>query len=134
MSNKENTPNKIPQKINYFKVNKSEFFNLWLVLLKGFVNLRPNERLVLAKLLEYHNHYSGKLTDDDEINLLLFSTSTRKKIINELDMKDVDFNNILTRLRKLNIIKDNSIDKNLIPTTVTDFNNFKLIFDVTIKR
>lgn len=116
-----------------FTVTREKFFSLWLVLMKGFINLRTIEELVLSKLLEHRSNYSKMLTNKDDISLLLFSTNTRRTIMKELDIKEADFNNTLSRLRKLKVIENNDINGNLIPTVKADFNNFKLIFDVTIK-
>lgn len=67
------------------------------------------------------------------IDELLFNTQTRKKIQREMGIKSCAFNNLLTALRKKNMIVDNSLNPKIIPIVENDFKNFKFVYNIEIK-
>ena len=55
-----------------------------------------------------------------------------EKIIEELDLKEYSFNNILSSLRKKKLIVNNSINSKIIPKVEKNFKKFQLIYDIEI--
>ena len=114
--------------------SKKSIFRYWLEFLKPYHKLRQKEIEALSLLLYYRYELSREISDMEMVDMILFSTQTRTKIRVDLnDMGQKVFNNLLTSLRKKNIIsKDNKINKVLIPNMSED--GFKLIFDFDIKK
>ena len=119
--------------IQTITVDKKGFFKLWLTLIQPYLNLRNKEIEVLSKFLEYRYDISKRVSSDDEINYILFSTKIRKDIQGDLDITESSLNNILASLRKKGYIIDNNINKKLIPNLNDDLNNFKLVYNVNFK-
>lgn len=119
--------------IQTITVDKKDFFKLWLTLIQPYLNLRNKEIEVLSKFLEYRYDISKRVSTDDEINYILFSTKIRKDIQGDLDITESSLNNILASLRKKGYIIDNNINKKLIPNLNDDLNNFKLVYNVNLK-
>ena len=119
--------------IKTITVDKKDFFKLWLTLIQPYLNLRNKEIEVLSKFLEYRYDISKRVSTDDEINYILFSTKIRKDIQGDLDITESSLNNILASLRKKGYIIDNNINKKLIPNLNDDLNNFKLVYNVNFK-
>lgn len=73
--------------------------------------LTPIELEVLLKLLVIA--YSNKDIPKDKRDVIIFHQSTRKQIKTELKISDASFNNIMTSLRKKNLITKESLNLNL---------------------
>lgn len=120
--------------IQSINIEEENFFKLWLTLIQPYLKLRNKEADVLAKFIEYRFEISKRVEDEEEINFILFSTKIRNKIVDELDISNPALNNMISALRKKNYIVKNSINKKLIPNIEYDTDNFKLIYNVNIKR
>lgn len=114
------------------KTDEIKFFKLWLMILQPFLNLRNQEVAVLAKLLYYRYIISKEVKNKTIVNQLLFNTTTRKKIQEDLGIKEYSFNNILSSLRRKKLIIKNTINNKVIPKVDDDFKNFKLIYNIEI--
>ena len=99
-------------KVIPIKTNKEVFYRQVLEVLKSVppINkLRPKELDVLAEIIKQKDLYSEigahKYT-------IIFSTENRKKIRESVGISIESFNNILSALRKYNIItKDNKLNQ-----------------------
>lgn len=118
--------------VQSMKTDEVKFFKLWLMILQPFLNLRNQEVSVLARLLYYRYAISKEVKNKAIVDELLFNTTTRKKIKDDLDIKEYSFNNILSSLRKKKLIVKNSINNKVIPKVEEDFKNFKLIYNIEI--
>lgn len=118
--------------VQSFKVTKESFFKMWLMILQPFLKLRNKELDVVAKLLYHRYLISLEVKNKEMLDDLLFSTKMKKQIILELGIPEYAYNNLLTPLRKKNIIIDNSINKQIIPVIKEPFDNFKLIYNFDI--
>lgn len=119
--------------VQKFKANKEQFFKIWLVILQPFLKIRNKELELLAKLLYHRYLISQEVKNKEMLDELLFSSKTRKHIMKELDIKEYSYNNLLSSLRKKNIVTDNSINKKLIPVIKEPFDNFKLVYNIDIE-
>lgn len=120
--------------VQTLKVNEENFFWAWLKILQPFLKLRKQEVQVLSKLLYYRYRIMNvnNITNEVIVNELLFGTQYRKKIRADLKLEDYSFNNILTSLRKKDIIVNNEISNKVIPRVDNNFKNFKLIYNFEI--
>lgn len=120
--------------VQTLKVNEENFFWAWLKILQPFLKLRKQEVQVLSKLLYYRYRIMNvnNITNEVIVNELLFGTQYRKKIRADLELEDYSFNNILTSLRKKDIIVNNEINNKVIPRVDNNFKNFKLIYNFEI--
>jgi glycerol-3-phosphate O-acyltransferase len=124
------------QKMNIKRIHtdKKSIFRYWLEFLKPYHKLRTKEIEALSLMLYYRYELSREIKDPDMVDMILFSTQTRSKIREDLGgMGQKVFNNLLTSLRKKNIInKENKINHVLIPNMSED--GFKLVFDFEVKK
>lgn len=118
--------------VQSFKVSKEKFFKMWLMILQPFLKLRNKELDLVAKLLYHRYLISLEVKNKEMLDDLLFSNKMKKQILLELDIPEYAYNNILTHLRKKDIIKDKSINKRIIPVVSDDFKNFKLVYNLDI--
>lgn len=114
--------------------NRSEFFTAWVNILQPIIKVRPKEVEFLATLLECRNTISKMVSNDDEIDTLLFSTIKRKEMREKLNMDEFAFNTLLLSLRKKKIITKNKINKKLIPVISDDMETFTLKFKLNVKQ
>jgi len=107
---------------------------MWLMFLKPYHKLRNKEIEALGLILYYRYELSRQIPDTEMVDTILFSTQTRSKIRADLDdMGQKVFNNLLTSLRKKQVItKDNKIHHALIPSMTEE--GFKLVFNFEVKK
>lgn len=120
--------------VKHIQTTKRLVFRYWLEFLKPYHHLAAKEIEALSILLYYRQELSTEVSNPDLVDKLLFSSSTRKQVKKDLgDMKDGVFNNLLTTLRRKNVLsKDNKIVAQLIPKMQKDSDGFKLIFNFEI--
>jgi|TARA_R110000851_G_scaffold133357_1_gene268157 hypothetical protein len=119
-------------KVANIKVSRKSLLLRWLEITKPFHKL-PNQQLnVLWLLLYYYFEYQKDITNDIVLWKMVFDYDTKLKIRDELGIKDGNFQNVLTSLRKKNIITDNKIVNTYIPNLENDSSNFKVIFNFII--
>jgi hypothetical protein len=119
-------------KVANINVTLKNLFSRWLDITVTFHKLRKKERDVLALLLYYHYVYSKELTNGTILWKMVFDYDTKMKIKEELEMKDSALQNILTSLRKKNVIKDNKIVPTYIPEMERTSTSFKIIFNLNV--
>ena len=119
-------------KVANINVKLKGLFLRWLELTVMFHKLTEKERKVLALLLYYHFILKKDITNPKILWKMVFDYDTKMKIKEELDMKDASFQNLLTALRKKNIIKDNMIVPTYIPDLEANATGFKIIYNLNI--
>lgn len=120
-------------KIANLNVTIKELFFKWLDITKSFHKLNNQEQQVLALLLYHHYILRKDITNVKILWKIVFDYDTKLKIKEEINMNDAILQNILSKLRKKNIIKDNQINPYFIPDLDLNSNNFKVIFNFNIK-
>lgn len=110
---------------------KNLFFK-WLDITKPFHKLTKQQQEVLGLILYYNHIYKREVPNDKLRWKLVFNYDTRMLIKEELSLKDGVFQNILTKLRKKTIIKNNIVLPTYIPNIDLDSNVFKVIFNFKI--
>lgn len=119
-------------KIANINITIKDLFKKWLEITKLFHKLTNQEIEVLALLLYYHYKYKKDITNEKILWKILFDYDTKLEIKEELNIKDQGIQNVLTSLRKKNIIRDNKIVSTFIPELDQDGKNFKIIFNFNI--
>ena len=115
--------------IKRIHTDKKSIFRYWLEFLRPYHKLRTKEIEALSLLLYYRYELSRSISDNNMVDVVLFSTQTRNKIREDLGgMTQKVFNNLLTSIIK----KENKINHVLIPNMTE--NGFKLIFDFDVKK
>jgi hypothetical protein len=109
-------------------------FEHWVALTQPLHKLTDAEAVILVAFLRKRYIYSSNVKDDDIVDKLLFSTDTRKEVMNELGYKMGTFQNYLTSMRVKGVINENKINKKLIPNFESGSDNFKLIFNFLINN
>lgn len=116
-------------KFNY--KTEQQMFRAYIELLQPILKLRDRECDVFSQLL-FFNYLKKDIKDPKDRFELIFSTKSKKQIIDNLGIKDSILQNTLSILRKKNLIIDNMIpDKfHIYPTN----NNIELTFKLEIKN
>jgi len=113
-------------------IHLKDLFLKWLQITNTFHSLTKQQSQVLALLLYHHYKLKQDITNSKIVWKVVFDYDTKDLIKKELDMKDSVFRNILTKLRKMNIIKNNTITSAFIPDLAIDSNKFVIIFNFNI--
>lgn len=109
-----------------------DLFNKWLDVTRSYHGLTSQQQDVLALFLYHHYKLKQDITNSKILWKMVFDYETKQLIKDELDMKDASLQNILTKLRNKNIIKDNQILGHYIPDIESNSKNFKVIFNFNI--
>lgn len=119
-------------KVANINITIKDLFKKWLQITRLFHKLTNQEIDVLALLLYYHYQYKKDITNDKILWKVLFDYDTKHLIKEELGIKDQGIQNVLTSLRKKNIINDNKIVQTYIPNIESKSDNFKIIFNFNV--
>lgn len=120
--------------VKSIRTDKRTLFMYWLKFLQPYHKLANKEMEALSALLYYRSELSKEISNEDIVDKLLFSKETRSQVREDLGgMKAGVFNNLLTALRRKNVItSENKIMKALVPRMDAGSNEFKLIFNFEI--
>jgi|TARA_R110000822_G_scaffold73853_3_gene177565 hypothetical protein len=114
-------------------ITLKNLFLKWLDITSFFHNLTSQQKKVLALFLYYHYKYKQEITNEKILWKLVFDYETKLLIEQELNLKNAGLRNILTVLRKRNIINErNEITPAYIPELGTGSKEFKVIFNFNI--
>ena len=117
-------------------VTLKDLFFKWLDITHSFHKLNNQQQQVLALLLYYHFLCKKETTSNKILWKIVFDYDTKLKIREDVTFKkglsDNALQNIMTVLRKKQIIKDGEISKMFIPELDLQSKNFKVIFNFNI--
>ena len=115
-----------------FKTSEEGLFRYWLKFTQPMHELTGKHLDTVAFLL-YKRYILGKsITDDKYLNKILFDVETKEQLSEKLDIKISRVHNILSALRKKEVIVDNKVNPKYIPNISKDAKNYKLIFNFEI--
>lgn len=109
-------------------IKKDDVFKWWLVLTKPFHGLTDREMDTVAAYLREDYKLRDSISDEKLLKELLYSTSTRKRIMSVVNLDHQQFNNMLSTLRKKGIFKGRELNSKLFPNISKDAKDFKIIF------
>lgn len=113
-------------------VKLKSLFRRWLDITQSFHGLSNQQKDVLSLLLYHHHLLKDQIQNPKILWRMVFDYDTKMKIKEELGMKDSGLQNVLTSLRKDNVIKSNIILDGYIPRFEKDANNFRVVFNLNI--
>lgn len=113
-------------------IHLKDLFLKWLEITSAFHNLTRQQKRVLSLLLYYHYKFKSEVTNTKILWKLVFDYDTKFKIREELGMKDSVLQNVLTKLRKDNIITNNVISPAFIPDLEPGSKMFRILFNFNI--
>lgn len=113
-------------------ISADNIFKWWLELTKPFHKLSKPHTTVIEALLHEHYYLRHNIKDQSLVNDVLFSTSSRKRIMDRTGMSVGVLNNNLTQLRNNKCIIDNKINPKLIPNIDVNATDFRIIFQFKI--
>ena len=124
-------------KVASLNITLKDLFFKYLNVTQSFHKLNNQQQQVLALLLYHHYLLKKEVTNDKILWKLVFDYDTKLKIredstFGEKGLNNSTLQNILTILRKKNIIKDNKINDVYIPELTKGSNNFKVMFNFNI--
>lgn len=97
-----------------------DFFRVWVEFLKPIHNLTNKEMDVLAAFLKKRYELGKVITDNDVLDNVLMSESTKRQIREQCGTTPKHFQVIMCKFRKKGVIIKNRIYLNLIPTITPD--------------
>lgn len=121
--------------IKTLEISEKGFFRLWLDFLKPFHKLRNKEIEVLSLLLYKRYLLKKKISDNAIVDKYLFDREIREEITKEMGYSSLQvLSNMLTDLRKSEVIINDRINSVLIPNLENGADNFRLMFNFKIKN
>lgn len=106
----------------------------WVALTQPLHKLTEAESAILLEFLKKRHVYHSNVKDERVADLLLFSTETRREIMDKLGYKMGTFQNYLSSMRAKGVIFENRINPKLVPSIEDGSKEFKLIYNFTIKN
>lgn len=123
-------------KIANINIKLKDLFIKYLDVTSAWHKLTTQQQYVLALLLYYHFVLKKEITNEKILWKMVFDYDTKIRIredsIFKKPMSNFTLENILTKLRKKNIIINNQINKVFIPNIEHDSKTFKIIFNFNI--
>jgi hypothetical protein len=119
------------REITFNFTTEQKMFKAFVTTMQPVLNLRDREADVFAQLL-YYNFLKKDIKNLKDRFELVFSTKTKKLIMQNLDIKDSILQNTLSILRKKNLIINNEIPLkfHIYPTD----NKIELTFNFKLKE
>lgn len=117
------------EKVANINIRLKDFFFKWMEFTKPFHNLNTRQQSVLALLLYHHHRLSFEITNTKILWKIVFDYDTKVLIYEELNIQLGALENLLSQLRKKNVIVDNKITPNYIPYIDKNTKGFKLTFN-----
>jgi hypothetical protein len=119
-------------KVANINIKLKDLFIKWLEITKPFHKLSNQHQQVLSLLLYHHYLLKHEVTNEKILWKMVFDYDTKLKIKEELEMTDNTLQNVLTKLRRKNIIIDNKISPVYIPNLALKSKNFKILYNFNI--
>lgn len=122
------------EKVANLNVNIKSFFRQWIQFTAPFHKLSNQQQKVLSLLLYYHYKLKQEITNNKILWKEVFDYETKVKIYTELDIQPSALENMLSSLRKRNIIINKQISSLYIPNISKDSKVFTIKFNFNIKH
>jgi D-mannonate dehydratase len=113
-------------------IHIKDLFFRWLEITSFLHGLTTQQKRVLSLFLYHHFKLKQEISNNKLLWKLVFDYDIKHQIKEELNIKDSVLQNILTKFRKIGIIKDNVILSLYIPDLEKETTNFKILFNFNI--
>lgn len=120
------------QKIANINVRIKGFFTRFLEFTYPMHKLNGRQQRVLSLLLYHHHVLKSQITNNKILWKQVFDYDTKVEIYTELGIQSGALENILSQLRKKNVIVDNVISPVYIPILDNKSNKFSMVFNFNI--
>lgn len=122
------------EKVANINTNLKSFFRRWVQFTEPFHKLNNRQQQVLSLLLYYHYILKQEITNNKILWKEVFDYDTKVKIYSELEIHQTGLENILTQLRKKNVIMDNQISPVYIPDLDKNSKTFTIKYNFVINH
>jgi hypothetical protein len=122
------------EKVANLNVHIKSFFRQWILFTAPFHKLSNQQQRVLSLLLYYHYKLKQEITNNKILWKEVFDYETKVKIYTELEIQPSALENMLSSLRKKNIIIDKQVSPMYIPNISKDSKTFTIKFNFNIKH
>lgn len=110
------------------EIPKEDVFRWWLILTRPHHKLTNKEIEFLTAFLVEDYFLKTKISDKEIARQMLFSTTTRSKLMSKLSLSVPTFNNMLSKLRKKGVFGSECIIERFIPNIELNAKDFRVIF------
>ena len=118
----------MPNNVIEIPSNGDNVFFFWMTVLTPFHGLSKRECEVASGFLKQRHYLSQRITDEVLLNEVLMSTDTKRKIRDDVAIKEAHFQVIFSELRKKGFIIDGKINPRYIPRIPRGEKEFSLAF------
>lgn len=108
------------------KVSINNFFLMWMRFTEPFHKLAPRYQTVVAILLRYYYELGKEITNEKILWKEVFSYDSKIKLADEMEINKQSVENLLTYLRKRNVIINNRISPAYLPDLSKDPSKFSI--------
>ena len=125
---------KIPN--NVVRVDTSldgDFFMHWFQYLQPIHNLTNREMEVITCFVKKRYELSKVISDNEILDKVTMGEDTKKKIREELGISPINFQVIMSKLRKSGVIENNVINSKYIPNIREGEDSFNLVIHFNLK-
>lgn len=128
LDNKNQNIARIPSKLSGPNAN---FYKYWLEFMRPMNKLTSKEIDVLAVLLLKRFELSKSIIDSNVLDTILLGAEVKRQIREDLKLSANHFHVVISKLKKVGIIRDNQINKKFVPNVEQDATGYKLtlLFD-----
>jgi len=116
------------KKVIKIPVNDKDFFKFFLKFTTPLHDLSPRERSFLSEILYKYSVEKKNFKNEADLWKKVFDYDTKVEYCENLNVKMFSILNLMTALRKKNIIQDNTINKNYM-VDIENLTNFYLTFN-----
>lgn len=120
------------KKATNINVRPKTFFKYFLEFTEPFHKLTGQQQTVVALLLFYRYELSKVITNDKILWQQTFDYDIRMKICDEMEIKPVSLENLLSKIRNKGVIVDNQIIERFVPELNDNTKQFQLIYNFNI--
>lgn len=92
-----------------------DFFKMWCVFLRPFVNLTDREIDVVSEFLRQRFELSKVISDPAVLDSMLMNDTTKRKVIDKCHITQQHFYVVMSSLRKNKVIIGNTLNPRLVP-------------------
>lgn len=119
-------------KVANVNVRIKTFFTRFLEFTYPMHKLNGRQQKVLALLLYHHYLLKSQITNNKILWKQVFDYDTKVEIYTELGIQSGALENILSQLRKKNVVVDNVISPAYVPVLDKKSNKFSMVFNFNI--
>ena len=109
------TPPKMAGKALRIPCTKQSFLKVWFDLLRPVHRLTPTEMKVAAAFVEHWYALRKTISNEDQLNMILFSPKEKQKIYEEVGISYSHMRAAIIKLKQRGIIKNGRLNYQYIP-------------------